>query len=67
VAHHFDTASDPGVDAARLHERAHEMVGLLAGAALGIDGRGAARPSLVASEPGNARDVAGLLAGLGTP
>ena len=65
MAHHLYAPGDPAVDAARRHECANQMVGLLTGATLGVDGRGAAGPALVATQPGDARQVAGLLTGLG--
>src|SRR5262249_41244064 len=65
VAHHLETARDAAVDAARLDQRAHEMVGLLARPALRVDRRAARVPGLAGPEPGVAGDVVRLLAGLG--
>jgi hypothetical protein len=64
VAHHLDAAADPDVDLAGADERRDEVVGLLAGAALRVDGGAARVPAVPAREPGVAHHVPGLLAGL---
>src|SRR5690606_27374037 len=65
VAHHLDAARDPDVDRARRHERAHQVVGLLARAALRVDAGAARRVAATGGEPGVARHVVRLLARLG--
>ncbi len=65
MAHHFDAAGDTDVDAPGRDESADQVVGLLAGTALGVHGGTAGRPAFVAAQPGNARHVAGLLTRLG--
>ncbi len=65
VAHHLDAARDADVDAAGPDQRVHEVVGLLARAALRVDGRAGDAVLLAAGEPGVARDVVRLLARLG--
>ena len=54
----------PDVDRARRDERADQVVRLLARAALGVDRRAAGLEGLARRQPGVARDVVRLLAGL---
>ncbi len=48
VAHHFHAPGNPAVDAARRHEGSDQVIGLLAGATLGVHGGTATGPALVA-------------------
>jgi hypothetical protein len=61
VTHELDAARDADVDAPRLHQRIHDVVGLLARAALGVDGGPRGAVVVAHREPGVARHVVGLL------
>ena len=63
-AHHLDAAGDGDVDHARSDERGGEVGGLLARAALGVDGGGRGRCGQAGREPRRAGDVEALLADL---
>ncbi len=64
VAHHFDAAGDADVDGTGLHQRRHQVIGLLSGAALRVDGGAGDAPVGAARQPGVARQVVRLLARL---
>jgi hypothetical protein len=63
-AHHLDAAGQHHVLEARAHEARAERGGLLARAALGVEGAGGHLLRKAAREPGRARQVEGLLAHL---
>src|SRR5215813_752606 len=65
AAHGLDAASDADVDRACCDQARHEVIGLLGRAALSVDRRRRDRVWQSCSEPCIARDVGGLLAGLG--
>ena len=58
-------ARNARIDRPDLHQRANEVVRLLAGAALRVDRRPAGVPALAGRQPGIASDVVRLLASLG--
>src|SRR5262252_2557463 len=65
AAHGLDAAGDADVDGARRDQARDQVVGLLRGAALKVDGRGGDRVGQAGGEPGIARHVGGLFSGLG--
>ena len=65
MAHQLDPARQPHVDGARCDQGVDQVVGLLAGSALGVDCGGPRGVVVTSSQPGVASHVAGLFAGLG--
>ena len=62
AAHRLDTAGDADVDGARGDQAGDQVVGLLAAAALAVDGRSAGLLGQAGDQPGGPRDVVGLFA-----
>ena len=65
LAHGFDAAGDTGVDGAGGDQTGDQMVRLLGRTALAVHGGCAGLPRKSGVQPGRARDVVGLSAGLG--
>ena len=65
VAHQLDPAGQPHVDGPRGDQGVDQVVGLLAGSALGVDCGGRRGVVVAGGQPGVAGHVAGLFAGLG--
>ncbi len=64
AAHRLDAAGDADVDGAGRDQAGDQVVGLLAAAALAVDGRRADVLGQAGGQPGDPGDVVGLLAGL---